>query len=78
MNILDFTAEETNLIAIYAEDTRAATLAGMTAVLPDMDAEMQDIAERAAAKLAIMSDEDFAATVFTLADEDEPEPDDAA
>jgi hypothetical protein len=78
MNILDFTAEETSLIAIYAGDTREATLANMTAALPDMDAEMRDIAERSAARLVAMSDEDFAAATFALADEDEPEPDDAA
>jgi hypothetical protein len=78
MNFLDFTAEESNLIAIYAEDTRAATLTGMTAVLPDMDAEMRDIAERAAAKLVAMSDGEFATVTFAIADEDEPEPDDAA
>jgi hypothetical protein len=43
----------------------------MTAVLSDMDTEMRDIAERAAAKLAIMSDGDFAAATFALADEDD-------
>jgi predicted MarR family transcription regulator len=44
MNMLDFTAEETSLIAIYANDTREATLANMTAALPDMDSTMRDIA----------------------------------
>jgi hypothetical protein len=78
MNILDFTAEEASLIAIYAENTRAATLATMTAALPDMDVEFADIAAQSAAKLAAMSDEDFAEAVFALADEDDPEPNDAA
>jgi hypothetical protein len=44
----------------------------MTAALPEMDAEMRDIAERSAARLATMSDEDFAAATFTLADDTEP------
>ncbi len=68
MNILDFTAEETNLIAIYAADTRAATIAAIVDVLPHMNAEMRGIASRSAAKLAAMSDEEFDEAVFTLAD----------
>jgi hypothetical protein len=78
MNILDFTAEESALVAIYEADTRVATFAAIKDALPDMDAEFQGIATRAAAKLGAMSDDELAATAFTLASEDEPEPDDVA
>ena len=77
MNILDFTAEESALVAIYTEDTRVATFAAIKNALSDMDAEFQVIATRAAAKLGAMSDDEFAATAFTLADEDEMGPADA-
>jgi hypothetical protein len=69
MDILDFTAEETSLIAIYSDGTREATLANMTAALIGMDSTMRDIAERSAARLTAMSDEDFATATFTLADD---------
>jgi PP-loop superfamily ATP-utilizing enzyme len=74
MNYLDFTAEETSLIAIYAEETRAATVAAITAALPYMDTEMRDIASRSAAKLAVMTDCEFEGMTFTP----DEEPGDAA
>jgi hypothetical protein len=76
MNYLDFTAEESALIAIYADRTRAGTLAEITAALPHMGADMTDLAARSAAKLAEMTDGEFAETTFDLADDIEP--DDAA
>jgi hypothetical protein len=69
MTIFDFTVEETNLIAIYKADTRAATLARISAALPDMDADFVPIAGSAGAKLRTMSDGDFDAALFTLADD---------
>jgi len=39
MLLLNFTAEEINLIAIYRADTAAATLARIAAELPEMDDE---------------------------------------
>jgi hypothetical protein len=70
MNYIDFTAEETNLIAIYAGGGRAATVAAITAALPLMDKEMRDIATRSAAKLAVMTDSEFAGMAFALAGDD--------
>jgi hypothetical protein len=71
MNILDFTVEETSLIAIYAEDggTRAEVTARIAAVLPDMDADFIPIAESSTRKLRAMSDSEFAATSFAPADD---------
>ena len=71
MSYLDFTAEETNLIAIYVEPTRTATIENIVAVLPDMDDEMRDIAARTAAKLAAMTDDDFKFAAFVSTDEDD-------
>ena len=72
MNYLDFTAEETNLIAIYAKggSTRADVTARIAGALPYMDKEMQGIAARAAVKLASRTDGDFAALSF-VSDTDE-------
>ncbi len=69
MIIMDFTVEETNLIAIYKEDTAAGTLARIAAALPDMDADMRTIAESAGRKLAALTVPEFMALPFTPADE---------
>ena len=76
MNILDFTAEQQSLIAIYAEPTRLTTAAAIVDAMSDMDAAFKDIAASSAAKLAEMTDEDFEAASFVPADENET--DDAA
>jgi hypothetical protein len=73
MNILDFTAEEQSLIAIYAEPTRLTTAATIVGAMPDMDKAFAGIAASSAAKLAEMSDEDFEAVTFVSADEYEPD-----
>jgi hypothetical protein len=75
MNILDFTAEEQSLIAIYAEPTRLTTAAAIVGAMPDMDAVFKDIAASSAAKLAGMTDDEFAQAAFVT---DDDEPDDAA
>jgi hypothetical protein len=69
MNMLDFTAEEASLIAIYATDTRAATIEAIGAALPHMDAGFTALAESASRKLNAMSDGEFAAAAF-VADDD--------
>jgi hypothetical protein len=74
MNYLDFTAEETNLIAIYKKDTRIATFAAIKDAIAHMDAPMQQIAVRAGAKLANMTDSEFGVVAFAPDDD----PDDAA
>jgi hypothetical protein len=73
MSIMDFTVEETSLIAIYRADTRADTLARIAAALPDMGADFIPIAESAERKLAAMGDGDFDAALFSPADETDEE-----
>jgi len=71
MNYLNFTAEESALIAIYHDVTRASTLARITGVFPHMDAGIRAIAENAARKLATLGDPEFAALSFAPADDTE-------
>ena len=72
MLMLNFTAEEINLIAIYKSDTVAATLARIAAELPDMeDEDIITIAESASRKLATLTEPEFSALSFAPADEDE-------
>ena len=72
MLMLNFTAEETNLIAIYKKNTAAATLARIAAELPDFeDEDIITIAESAHNKLSALTEPEFAALSFVPADEDE-------
>ena len=41
-----FTVEETNLLSIYHEGSKAQLMENMTAALPYMDADMRELAER--------------------------------
>ena len=70
MSIINYTVEETNLIAIYKEDTAAATLARIATELPEMDdEEIITIAESAHRKLSELTEPEFSALSFTLTDE---------
>jgi len=76
MSIMMFTTEETNIIAIYKADTLAATLAGIDEIITDsLDEDIITIAESAIRKLSTLSKPEFAALIFTSADETESEPD---
>ena len=59
-----FNFEETNLICCYRRKTRADTVAAITAALPYMKAEIQELAERTAEKLKKLTEEEFAVLVF--------------
>jgi len=70
MSIINFTVEETNLIAIYKEDTAAATLARIAAALPEIyDEDIITIAESASRKLAALTEPEYSALTFAPADE---------
>ena len=70
MSIMNFTVEETNLIAIYKEDTQAATLAQIAAALPEIyDEDIITIAESASRKLAALTEPEYSALTFAPADE---------
>jgi hypothetical protein len=76
MDYLDFTAEESSLVAIYATISRTETITQITAALPYMDAGFAALAKGAAEKLAAMGDGDFDAMVFA-SDDDDTEGEDA-
>ena len=65
---MSMTVEETNLISIYHEDTRAGQLARLRAVRPLYldDPELLAVVDSAARKVEAMADADFLATVFEL------------
>ena len=48
---MNFSVEEENLICMYHTSDRRRTMAQMVAALPDMDAEMRQLANRTIAKL---------------------------
>lgn len=64
-----FTFEEINLICCYRRKTRADTVAAMTAALPYMETEVQELAERTAEKLKQLTEEAFAGLVFEPAED---------
>ena len=63
-----FTFEEINLICCYRRKTRADTVAAMTAALPYMETEIQELAELTAEKLKKLTEEKFAELVFLPAE----------
>lgn len=64
-----FTFEEINLICCYRKKTRADTVAAMTAAMPYMETEVQELAERTAAELKELTEEEFAGLVFLPAED---------
>lgn len=69
MSIMNFTVEETNLVAIYKANTPAATLARIAAALPYMDEDMRVIGESTSRKLAALTEPEYVALSFAPADE---------
>lgn len=63
-----FTFEEINLICCFKGSTRAGTVADMTAALPYMEQDMQELARQTARKLNKLTEGKFAETVFELDD----------
>ena len=64
-----FTFEEINLICCYRKKTRADTVAAMTAAIPYMETEVQELAKRTAEKLKKLTEEEFAELVFLPAED---------
>ena len=64
-----FTFEEINLICCYRRKTRADTVAAMTAAIPYMETEVQELAKRTAEKLKKLIEEEFAELVFLPAED---------
>ena len=59
MDMMDFTVEEINLIAIYHVESRRKTMYRIHDVYHLMDEDIQEIATTAVQKLGSMTDTDF-------------------
>lgn len=71
MMIGNYTVEEINIIAMYIGATRTETLARISDALPDMDADIAEIAASAIRKLREVEVREYAESFFTPADETE-------
>ena len=71
MNMLDFTVEEINLIAMYLDVSKVATIMKIHDAYRFMEKDFQTIASSAARKLNLMTEEEFADAHFIPADDDE-------
>ena len=65
--MVQFTVEETNLMSIYHEGGKAQLMENMT--LPDMDADMRELAKRTLSKVDALTDEEYAGLAVYAADE---------
>ena len=63
------TVEETNLLSIYHEGSKAQLVENMTAALPFMDEDMRELAKRPLSKVEAMTEAEFAGLPIYAADE---------
>ena len=64
-----FTVEETNLLSIYHEGSKAQLTENINAALPYMDADMRELAQRTLAKVDALTEEEYAELALYAADE---------
>lgn len=67
--MIKLTVEETNLLSIYNEDGKRGVVENMTAALPFMDEDMRGLAQRTLAKIAPLSESEYAKLAVFAADE---------
>ena len=64
-----FTVEETNLLSIYADESKQALLENINAALPFMDADMRELAGRTMQKVDALTEAEYAELAVYAADE---------
>ena len=64
-----FTVEETNLLSIYHEGSKAQLIENMTAALPYMDAGLRELAERTLSKAKPLTADEYKELSVYPADE---------
>ena len=64
-----FTVEETNLLSIYHEGSKAQLTENINAALPYMDADMRELAKRALFKVDTLTDAEYKELSVYPADE---------
>ena len=69
MSMNRFTVEETNLLSIYHEGSKAQLTENINAALPYMDADMRELAKRTLSKVDALTEEEFAELTIYAAEE---------
>lgn len=64
-----FTVEETNLMCIYAANSKQGLVANMTAAFDYMDEDMRELARRTLSKVDALSETEFTELTLYPADE---------
>ena len=64
-----FTVEETNLLSIYQEGSKAQLVANINAALLYMEEDMRELAKRALSKVDALTEEEFAELTIYAAEE---------
>ena len=64
-----FTGEETTLLSIYHEGSKAQLTENINAALPYMDADMRDLAKRTLSKVDALTEKEFAELAIYAAEE---------
>ena len=67
--MVQFTVEETSLMSISHEGGKAQFMENMTASLPDMDADMRELAKRTLSKVDALTETEYAELAVYAADE---------
>lgn len=63
------TVEETNLLSIYHEGSKAQLIENMTAALPFMDEDMRELAKRTLSKVDALTEAEYQELAVYPADE---------
>lgn len=64
-----FTVEETNLLSIYADNSKPALLENIRVAQPYMDADLRELAERTMQKISALTEAEYAELAVYAADE---------
>ena len=67
--MIRLTVEETNLLSIYHEGSKAQLAENINAALPYMDGDMQELAKRTLSKVDALTEEEFAELTIYAAEE---------
>ena len=67
--MIRLSVEETNLLSIYADESKRALLENINAALPFMDADMRELAQRTMQKVDALTEEEYAELAVYAADE---------
>ena len=63
------TVEETNLLSIYHDGSKAQLVENMTAALPFMDEDMRELAKRTLSKVGALTEAEYRGLAVYPADE---------